>query len=65
MKFSKSPVVAYLFIATAVNAEEHKNFGWGKLAVRLPEPLSDHTATLDPATNLVYIAGGCGGCTQF
>lgn len=61
MKISDATVAVLLAAAArAVQAEEHQGFSWGELAVRLPEPLSDHTASLDPATKLIYIAGGCG-----
>ncbi|KAG7341500.1 Kelch motif-containing protein [Nitzschia inconspicua] len=59
MKFAHIIVTFLAASASTVRAEAHQNLGWGVLGVRLPEPLSDLSATLDPATNLIYIAGGC------
>jgi hypothetical protein len=66
MKLSNPVVAAFLLaVASSVHADEFKDFAWGELAVRLPKPLSDHTASLDPGTELIYIAGGCGRFNQF
>lgn len=67
MKFAAATTTTFLLAAAVVltvSAEEYASFSWGELAVRLPKALSDHSATLDPATNLIYIAGGCGTCSS-
>jgi hypothetical protein len=62
MKFATSAITAVLgFAVSSVHGEEeHSSLSWGELAVRLPKPLSDHSASLNPNADLIYIAGGCG-----
>jgi hypothetical protein len=60
MKLSSLVVAAIAAITfPVVHADHDEAFSWGKLAVTLPKPLSDHSASLATSNGLIYIAGGC------
>ena len=64
MKFTSLVLAAFgAFVAPSTHAHadhDFESFAWGRLAVQLPKPLSDHSASLASDSGLIYIAGGCG-----
>lgn len=56
--FSAFTVAAMLAISTTAH-DDHEDYGWEILDVKMPRAISDHTASIGE-DGLVYIAGGCG-----
>ena len=64
MKHSALAVLALMILTDFVAADGNHGFQRGTfefsvLERKLPKPLSDFTASIDPSSGLVYIAGGC------
>ena len=59
MKFLSSALLVFSTLLSTAFGEE---FVFGQIeGVKLPKPLSDHTADRHPTSGLVYITGGCDG----